>query len=451
MDFREFKERVFAAGQAAGLEEMEVYATRAKRFLVRVFEGEVDDYRVSLEQGMGLRAKSGGRVGYAYVESLDEGAVDYLVAGAKANAQISGSSDEVEFYPGAGHYPQIVCYNENLARLTPQEWVAFCLELEKAALAADERVFKVPQALTGYEEGEVYIANTLGLEQGYSTNGAYSYIAALARQDGQVKTGSKFVVDRDWSKFQAAQMAQEAVQEAISLLGASTVASGEYRILLRRDVARDLLATFASVFSAESVQKGLSLLQGKLGQSIASPLVTLVDDPLLEDGAASAPFDGEGVASRRTQVVEAGQLKTYLHNLKTAKKDGVESTGNASRPSFKSPVGIAPTNLFIQPGQVPYGDLVQALGDGLIIINVQGTHSGANPVSGDFSLGAYGYLVEGGRIVRPVEQITIAGNFFKLLEKVEVVGSDLEFGSPGARGNVGAPSLIIGGLAVAGV
>jgi len=234
-------------------------------------------------------------------------------------------------------------------------------------------------------------------------------------------------------------------------LGASTVASGEYRILLRRDVARDLLATFASVFSAESVQKGLSLLQGKLGQSIASPLVTLVDDPLLEDGAASAPFDGEGVASRRTQVVEAGQLKTYLHNLKTAKKDGVESTGNASRPSFKSPVGIAPTNLFIQPGQVPYGDLVQALGDGLIIINVQGTHSGANPVSGDFSLGAYGYLVEGGRIVRPVEQITIAGNFFKLLEKVEVVGSDLEFGSPGARGNVGAPSLIIGGLAVAGV
>jgi PmbA protein len=176
-----------------------------------------------------------------------------------------------------------------------------------------------------------------------------------------------------------------------------------------------------------------------------------VDDPLLENGAATAPFDGEGVAGRRKNVIEAGRLTTYLHNLKTARKDGVESTGNASRPSFKSPVGIAPTNFFIEPGQAGFADLIQALGDGLIIINVQGTHSGANPVSGDFSLGAYGYLVQGGRIVRPVEQITIAGNFFRLLENVEAVGSDLEFGNPGYRGNVGSPSLIISNLAIAGI
>lgn len=451
MEFREFKERIFAAGQAAGLEEMEVYATRSKRSTVRVFEGDVDDYQVSLEQGVGLKVKFQGRVGYAYVEALDEDAVEYLVAGAKANAQINESQDVVEFFPGGAEYPQVVCYNESLSRVAPEERVAFCLELEKAALAADGRVFKVPHAITGYEEGEVYIANTKGLEQSFSANGAYSYVGALAQQNGQVKSGGKFLVERDWSKFNAAELAREAVEEAVSLLGASSVPSGNYRILLRRDVARDLLATFVPVFSAESVQKGLSLLQGKLGQVIASPLVTLVDDPLMEGGAASAPFDGEGVPSRRKQVIEAGRLTTYLHNLKTARKDGVESTGNASRPSFKAPVGIAPTNFFIEPGQAAYEELIHTLGDGLIIIDVQGTHSGANPVSGDFSLGAYGYLVQGGQIVGPVEQITIAGNFFQLLTSVEAIGSDLEFGSPGFRGNVGCPSLIISSLAVAGV
>ncbi|MCK9526541.1 MAG: TldD/PmbA family protein, partial [Limnochordia bacterium] len=185
-------------------------------------------------------------------------------------------------------------------------------------------------------------------------------------------------------------------------------------------------------------------------QPVASTLVTLVDDPLLKNGGASASFDGEGVATRAKNVIEKGKLITFLHNLKTAKKDGVESTGNASRASFKSPVGISPTNFFIQPGTLDYEALIERMGDGIIIINVQGLHSGADAVSGDFSLGAYGYLVENGAIVRPIEQITIAGNFFKLLEAVEAIGSDLEFGSPSSRGHVGSPSLLIRHLSVAG-
>ena len=169
------------------------------------------------------------------------------------------------------------------------------------------------------------------------------------------------------------------------------------------------------------------------------------------NGGASAAFDGEGVATRTKDVIEKGRLVTFLHNLKTAKKDGVEPTGNASRASFKSPVGISPTNFFIQPGEKSYDQLVADLSDGIIIIDVQGLHSGANPVSGDFSLGAYGYLVEKGKVVRPVDQITIAGNFFKLLAAVEEVGSDLQFGTPGPRGHIGSPSLLISSLSVAGI
>ncbi len=451
MQIQDFKSKVFAAGQRAGLDEMEIYFSQSKSFSARVFQEEVDDYKVSLEQGVGFRARFAGKVGYAYAETLDQESVDLLVNGAKANAQIIDSGDEIEFFSGSPNYPEVVAYNADMESVSAEEKIEFAKALETQAFAADERVSMVNWAATGYGETEVYIANTLGLEQSFIRNGAYSFVSAVVREGEQVKTGGRMVFGNDWELFDARKLANEAVSEATSLLGASSVPSGDYRVLLRHDVARDILATFASVFSAEAVQKGLSLMAGKLGQQIASSQVTLVDDPLLKNGGASASFDGEGVATRRKSVIEEGKLITFLHNLKTAKKDGMESTGNASRASFKSAVGISPTNFFIEPREMNYEELIEKMDNGVIIIDVQGLHSGANPVSGDFSLGAYGYLVENGKIIRPVEQITVAGNFFKVLEAVEEIGSDLQFGSPSSRGHVGSPSLLIGNLSIAGM
>lgn len=450
MDFKEFKELVFSAGKEQGLSDMEIYATRSKAFRVKAYQEDVDDYSLSVVQGIGFRGRYGQKVGYAYVETLDEDSVSFLIAKAKANAQIIDSDDEIEFFAGATNYPKIEAFNEILAELPTAEKIKSALDLEKYALAADERVSMVNWAATGYSEGEVYIANTKGLEQSFRSNGAYGIVSAVVQEGEQVKTGTRYFFGTDWSKFDAKYLAEEAVQEGISLLNAGTVKSKDYRILLRYDVARELLGTFASVFSAENVQKGLSLLANKLNTDIASPIVTLVDDPLLVHGGASAPFDGEGVAMKTKKVIDSGKLTTYLHNLKTAKKDGVESTGNASRPSFKSTVSISPTNFFIQPGKKDFNELVRELDTGLIIISVQGTHSGADSVSGDFSLGAYGYLVEDGEISKPVDQITIAGNFFELLQNVEIIGSDLEFDVPGSFGSMGSPSLIIKSLAVSG-
>ena len=450
MDIRDFKDQVFAAGRKAGLEDMEVYVSRSKDFSVRVYQKEVDDYTVSVEQGVGFRARYGGKVGYAYVEAVEKDSIQLLVDGAKANAQIIDSTDEIVFFEGSSEYPRVSAYSEELEKVSAEEKIQFAKALETEAFAADPRVAMVNWSTAGYGETEVYIANTKGLEQSSSRNGAFSYVAAVVKEGETVKTGGRFLFDNDWSKFDAKQQAREAVLEGVSLLSARTVKSGEYRVVLRYDVVRDLLSTFSSVFSAEAVQKGLSLLGGKLGEQIASSKLTLIDDPLLPNGGASAPFDGEGVATRTKEVIAQGQLITFLHNLKTAKKDGVESTGNAFRASFKSPVGISPSNFYIKPGEKNFDELVKELGNGLIIIDVQGTHSGANAVSGDFSLGAYGYLVENGKIARAVDQITIAGNFFTLLESVEEIGADLEFGIPGHGGNVGAPSLIIEKLAVAG-
>ncbi len=265
MDVREFKERVFQAGAAAGLEDMEIYVVRSKDLSIRVFQKEVDDYTISVGQGVGFRARFAGKIGYAYAETLAADSIQLLVEGVRANAEVIDSDDEIVLFAGADSYPEVHAYNEELAEVTPKTKIEFAKDLEKEAFAADERVSMVNWAAMGYREGETYIANTLGLEQSFSQNGAYGLVSAVVREDEQVKTGSRMRFSNDWSKFNAHQLADDAVAEAVSLLNAETVKSGEYRVLLRYDVVRTFLSTFASVFSAEAVQKGLSLLAGRLG------------------------------------------------------------------------------------------------------------------------------------------------------------------------------------------
>ena len=209
------------------------------------------------------------------------------------------------------------------------------------------------------------------------------------------------------------------------------------------------MEAFTGIFSAEAVQKNLSLLKGKLNEKIASDKFTLIDDPYMEDGLASKSFDGEGVACKYKRVIDKGVLKTYFHNLKTAKKDGVETTGNASKGSYKSSIGISPSNFYVEKGERELNEMVADLDKGILITELQGLHSGLNSISGDFSLAALGYLIESGKISRPLEQITVSGNYFEMLKNIEETGSDLKFGLPGGA-YIGSPSLKIKKLSIAG-
>lgn len=178
---------------------------------------------------------------------------------------------------------------------------------------------------------------------------------------------------------------------------------------------------------------------------IAAPCVTLMDDPHMKGGAASRPFDGEGVATRVKQVIEGGRLTTLLHNLKTAKKAGVQTTGNAAR-GLKSSITVAPSNFYIKPGEKSLSGLEAEMENGLVVTKLEGLHSGANEISGDFSLLCTGHLVRDGKRVQAVEQVTVAGNFFALLKDIVAVGSDLRFG----MGSVGSPSVRVSSLSIAG-
>jgi PmbA protein len=209
---------------------------------------------------------------------------------------------------------------------------------------------------------------------------------------------------------------------------------------------RALLSAYCSVFSGKQALLGLSLLSGKVGETVAADCVTLVDDAMYEGGYVKTAFDGEGVATYKKNVIEKGVLKTLLYNRKTAKKDGVASTGNGFKAGLTGSVKTATTNFYLAKGGISQEKLFSQMGDGLFITSLMGLHSGCNAVSGDFSLSAEGFCVEGGKLGQPVEQITIAGNFYHLLEAVEEIADDLYFGSAG----IGSPSVLVRNLDIAG-
>jgi len=211
-----------------------------------------------------------------------------------------------------------------------------------------------------------------------------------------------------------------------------------------------LLETFCDVFSADAAQKGMSLLADKEGELVASEIVTIVDDPFCEDSCCMSAFDAEGVATKKKNIVENGVFKTLLHNLKTADKAGVTTTGNAYKGSYKSKVSIAPFAFYIKPSDVSFDEVLNRTQNGVYITELNGMHAGANFVTGDFSLSASGFLIENGKTTKPVNEITIAGNFFTMLKQIECVGNDFKFSMPGGSSQFGSPCALVGTMAISG-
>ena len=200
----------------------------------------------------------------------------------------------------------------------------------------------------------------------------------------------------------------------------------------------------SNIFSAEAVQKNISKLKGKLNEPVASSIVTLVDDPFLKDGLANSSFDDEGVPTSYKEIIQDGILKTYLYNLKTAYKDGVSSTGNGVKGSYKGTVGISSFNLYIKPSDKSFDKMIENIKEGIFITDFAGLHSGLNTISGDFSLAGEGFYIKDGKIDRPLNQITISGNFFELLKNIKDIANDIKF----SFSSVGSPSIMVEGLKV---
>lgn len=449
MDIAKLKELIFECGKNEGFTDMEIYYQSNSEFSCRVFKGDVDDYSTSQEGGISFRGVYNGQMGYAYTEKIDESAAEILISIAKENAEILESDDKEVIFKGSKLYNEINLYSEDLADISSERKINFVKDMEKQAFELDKRVISVNYCTYKDFENEKTLCNTKGLNKAEKSNIAIAYLSAVVKDDTEIQNALAFKMGQNFREFDAKSLAKKAVDRAISYLGARPVPSKNYTILLENMAAADLLETFVGIFSAENVQKGRSLLKEKLGEAIGSLPLTIIDDPFMDNGAASRSFDSEGVASEKVSVVEEGILNSLLHNLKTAEKDGVQSTGHAYKASYKGTLTVAPSNLYIQPGLNTYEDLISSMDEGLIITELEGLHSGANPVSGDFSLAAKGYYVKGGKVERPVNQITIASNFYEVLQNIEAVGEDLVFAMPGGS-YIGSPSIKIKNISVAG-
>ena len=436
-----------------GISAAEIYLSSGERFRAMCVHGQIANYTVNATRGLSLRGLYQGKMGYAATEAFDEDAVFQLVQAVKESAELTEDEDIQEIYPGDQEYPKVENYQPALDEIPESRKLDLIQEIEKKALAMDHRITALNYNMISTSSGETRIVNRIistgkgnGLDLRYKDNTAVCYVSATAKEGDRISTGSSFKVTRNFEDFDAEALARDAVEEALFMLKAAPIPSGTYRAVIDAKCMPDLLGVFAGVFSAESAQKGMSLLAGKEGEMIASEIVTLMDDPLLPGGLASQPFDDEGVATKTKAVIENGKLTTLLHNLKTARKAGVKTTGNASKAGYAGAVNVSPSNFYLAPGKKTKEELISDLGDGLVITEVSGLHAGANPISGDFSLIAQGYTVKDGKKDQPVEQITVAGNFYQLLKNIRAVGSDLTF--PGSA--IGSPSVDVGEIAVAG-
>lgn len=446
MDLKSFKEDLFKEAKAQGFEECEIYYSDSESLSINIYEGEVEKYKLNNSFGLSFRGKINGKMGYSYTEIIDEDAIGMLVKNAKG-AALSIENDDVQFiYEGDKEYTKIDSYNKEFDNIQPDKLIALAMEMEKECKSQCDKVVNFQGCGIGYGKSSYGIINSKGLELKDSRNHLTAYVVPVVEDNKEKYDGMGYIVAEKLDDIQPCKLAKDGLDEALSRIGGRSIPSGKYKVVINNEAMVSLLGTFDSIFDAEQAQKGLSLLKGKEGEMIASDVVTIIDDPHMKNGLGSCSFDDEGVATYKKEIITNGKFNTLLYNLKTANKAGVKSTGNGFKASYASIVGVDGTNFYIKPGDKSFEEVCSEVKDGLIVTEFAGLHSGASAVTGDFSLAAKGFMIENGKKTFPVEQITVAGNFFDLLKNIEMVGSDLKF----PMSSIGCPCVVVKELSVAG-
>lgn len=446
MELNLFVKELFSKAQEEGFSEYEVYYVDRESLSISVYKEEVEKYNLNNSAGLSFRGKFGDRIGYSYTEILDEDAIGMLVKKAKENVLAIENNDIQFIYEGDKEYKEISTYHEELEDIPADKLINIAISMEKEAKKYCNKVESFSGCSVSYSSGKYGIINSKGLNLSNKSNLLTAYVVPIVKDLDKMYDGCGYVVAKSLNDVKPDKIAKMGVDEALSKIGGTSIASGNYKVIINNEAMVSLLSTFAGIFSGDAVQKGLSLLKDKEGEIIATDIVNLVDDPHLEDGLASVSFDDEGVATLKTYLIKNGKLNSLLHNLKTANKAGVKSTGNGFKASYASPISVSPTNFYIEPGINSLEEMTKKINKGLIITDFAGLHSGANSITGDFSLAAKGFYIEDGIKTHPVEQITVAGNFFTLLNNIEEIGSDLKF----PMSSVGSPSIVIKELSIAG-
>ena len=444
-DFLKFAKTGLQKAKMMGADQAELFVVKNRSMEVEMKDGSIDEIKQSDSQGVGLRVIKGNRQGFSFSSDFRSTALDKMVTQAIANSNYNDVDKDLCFPSYRGEYPQLDLYDTSLAQHTMDEKLELARETARQAEQWDARVSRIERS--GYEEGEMelWLGNSNGLMQ--YQNGTYCglFCLALGEQNGEQQSGYGMHSSIGFAELSPQLAGQMGGKRAVQLLGATQIESGVMDLVLEPLIAMQIMGIISACFSGEAVRKNKSFLAGQLEQMVAGAEVTLIDDGCMPGHLGSASFDDEGTPAQKTVLVENGMLKHYLYDCLSAAKAGTTSTGNGVRSSYKGTPHIGTTNYYLAGGQYTPGQLLQAVDRGIYVTEIMGAHT-ANPVSGNFSFGASGILIEHGQLTRPVRGITIAGNFQQLLQQIRGVGNDLTFYS-----SHGAPTVRIEKISVSGI
>lgn len=447
-DIIKFHKDLLSSALSLGADEAEVFTLNSNNTKITVRNNDVEDIHKANEQGLALRIFKNKKLGFYYTTNLDTQNIKHISKAALDNA-LENEADENNGLNNSKKKTNIIpnIYDQNLIDTTINQKIELAKSIESSAKNFDKRVLKTEYVSFDETIYTIFLTNSFGFENTYKGTVCGGMAELIAEENNLMETGSGFSFSTHLNQFDPHFVGKEAAQDAISMLGAVSIPSQTIPVVLDSRVSMNFLSVIAPMFSADAIQKNKSKLMGKLNTKIASDKVSIVDDSTQDMLLGSFPFDAEGTVSQKKVLIENGVLKGYLHNNYTAKKDKTISTGNASRISFKMVPDIFPTNLYISPGKQKPEDLIKNITKGIYLTRVIGLHT-ADPITGDFSLGAQGILIENGKKTKPVRKFAIAGNLLDILNDIEAIANDLRF-MP-LSGNIGSPTILIKEMKISG-
>ncbi len=434
------------AAEARPGEQVEAFVGNSTSTSVKVHGGEIESLTQATTAGIGVRVVQGGRQGFAYAGSLDPDVIAEVLAEARDNAAYAEPEAWVGLAePDGVAPPDVDLWRDGLAEMPTERKVALALDLERAVRARDPRIVGVRVAQWADGSGVGAVVTSTGIAVAGRSTVCHLAVQALAEDGGETKTGYGVSVGHEPADVEVAEAADDAADRATRLLGAVQPASGTVTLVLEPQMAATLLGVVAGTLNGESVLKGRSPFADRVGEQIASPLLTLVDDPTDPESLGADSHDGEGLATRRIPLVEGGVLQGFLHNTMTGRRAGVPSTASAVR-GFRSTPGVGAQALAVTPGRGTLDELIAGVDHGVLVQSMTGLHSGVNPVSGDFSVGVEGLMLRGGARAEPLREATVASTLQRLLLDVSAVGGEREW----TPGGTGAVALVIPGVTLSG-
>lgn len=429
-----------------GAKQAEAFLQVGRNADVRVRDGEIEDLTQATSKGVGIRVFVKNRLGFVWTSDFDPSALDTLIDRAIALAEMS-APNPLNGLPDAkdlGKFPNVgELFDKRVADLPPDWKIKASIEMEKVIRSFDPRIKTIDSVGAGESVSEVYLASSAGVHGSYEGTSVYLYASPVATDGTQLQTSYWYDAKRFFEDLDSPEnVAKKAAARAVRLLGAKKVKSAKVPVIFDPTMAAGFISNITRAMNGDAVFKKSSFLASKLGEKIAPAHVTITDDGLRKRGLATSPFDGEGVPTRKTNLVEGGVLKAFLYDAFTARKAKMKTTGNAAR-GYSSLPSIGVNNLVLEPGKRSPEEIIKEIPQGLYVTAMLG--HGANTVTGEYSRGANGLWIENGELTRPVQEVTVAGSLTDMLQQLDAIGSDLTF-----HGSTGASTIRFKELTVSG-